>query len=49
MISKSADDLEKAFDKWTDRTNNYPYGDNKNFGYKFAGAVPVRINSIIGE
>ena len=43
MISKSADDLEKAFDKWTDRTNNYPYGDSdKNFGYKFAGAVPVR-------
>ncbi len=43
MISKSADDLEKAFDKWTDRTNNYPYADkNKNFGYKFAGAIPVR-------
>ena len=43
MISKSADDLEKAFDKWTDRTNNYPYADkDKNFGYKFAGAVPVR-------
>ena len=43
MISKSADDLEKAFDKWTDRTNNYPYADSdKNFGYKFAGAVPVR-------
>ncbi len=43
MISKSADDLEKAFDKWTDRTNNYPYADyDNNFGYKFAGAVPVR-------
>ena len=43
MISESADDLEKAFDKWTDRTNNYPYADtNKNFGYKFAGAVPIR-------
>jgi len=43
MKSESADDLEKAFDKWTDRTNNYPYADiNKNFGYKFAGAVPVR-------
>jgi penicillin amidase len=43
MKSKSADDLEKAFDKWTDRTNNYPYADiNKNFGYKFAGSVPVR-------
>jgi len=36
MKSESADDLEKAFDKWTDRTNNYPYADiNKNFGYKF--------------
>lgn len=43
MIAESADDLEKAFDKWTDRTNNYPYADtNKNFGYKFAGAVPIR-------
>lgn len=43
MKSNSADDLEKAFDKWTDRTNNYPYADtNKNFGYKFAGAVPIR-------
>ena len=43
MISKSADDLEKAFDKWTDRTNNYPYVDvEKNFGYKFAGSVPIR-------
>ena len=43
MISKSADDLELAFDKWTDRTNNYPYADvNKNFGYKFAGVVPIR-------
>ena len=43
MKSKSADDLEKAFDKWTDRTNNYPYADvDKNFGYKFAGFVPVR-------
>ena len=27
MKSRSADDLEKAFDKWTDRTNNYPYAD----------------------
>ncbi|OUW95511.1 MAG: hypothetical protein CBD90_04150 [Chloroflexi bacterium TMED230] len=43
MKSKTADDLENAFDKWTDRTNNYPYADvEKNFGYKFAGAVPVR-------
>ena len=43
MKSRSADDLEKAFDKWTDRTNNYPYADtDKNFGYKFAGSVPVR-------
>jgi penicillin amidase len=43
MISKSADELEKAFDKWTDRTNNYPYVDvNNNFGYKFAGSVPIR-------
>ena len=43
MVSKSADDLEQAFDKWTDRTNNYPYADvNKNYGYKFAGVVPIR-------
>ena len=43
MVSKSADDLEHAFDKWTDRTNNYPYADvNKNYGYKFAGVVPIR-------
>ena len=43
MISNSADELEKAFDKWTDRTNNYPYADkNKQFGYKFAGMVPIR-------
>ena len=27
MKSKTADDLENAFDKWTDRTNNYPYAD----------------------
>ena len=43
MVSNSADELEDAFDKWTDRTNNYPYADkDKNFGYKFAGAVPIR-------
>ncbi len=43
MKSESADDLESAFNAWTDRTNNYPYADiKKNFGYKFAGSVPVR-------
>ena len=43
MKSRSADELEKAFDTWTDRVNNYPYADvHGNFGYLFKGRVPVR-------
>lgn len=43
MKSQSADELEKAFDTWTDRVNNYPYADiNGNFGYLFKGRVPSR-------
>ena len=43
MKSQSADELEKAFDTWTDRVNNYPYADvHGNFGYLFKGRVPVR-------
>lgn len=43
MKSRSADELEAAFDTWTDRVNNYPYADvHGNFGYLFKGRVPVR-------
>ena len=43
MKSQSADELEVAFDNWTDRVNNYPYADvHGNFGYLFKGRVPVR-------
>jgi penicillin amidase len=43
MKSRSAADLDSAFDTWTDRVNNYPYADvNGNFGYLFKGRVPVR-------
>jgi penicillin amidase len=43
MKSQSADELEKAFDTWTDRVNNYPYADvHGNFGYLFKGRVPSR-------
>jgi penicillin amidase len=46
MKSTSADELEKAFDNWTDRVNNYPYADvHGNFGYLFKGRVPVRTES----
>ncbi len=46
MKSKSADELEKAFDTWTDRVNNYPYCDvHGNFGYLFKGRVPSRPSS----
>jgi len=43
MKSQSADELETAFDTWTDRVNNYPYADiHGNFGYLFKGRVPSR-------
>ncbi|MBT5628374.1 MAG: penicillin acylase family protein, partial [Chloroflexi bacterium] len=43
MKSTTADELEKAFDTWTDRVNNYPYADvHGNFGYLFKGRVPSR-------
>tara|TARA_Y100001949_G_scaffold99798_1_gene84164 strand:+ start:31 stop:1521 length:1491 start_codon:yes stop_codon:yes gene_type:complete len=43
MKAQSADELEKAFDTWTDRVNNYPYADvYGNFGYLFKGRVPFR-------
>jgi len=43
MKSKSADELETAFDTWTDRVNNYPYVDvHGNFGYLFKGRIPSR-------
>jgi penicillin amidase len=43
MKSQSADELEIAFDTWTDRVNNYPYADvHGNFGYLFKGRVPSR-------
>ena len=43
MKAESADELEKAFDTWTDRVNNYPYADvYGNFGYLFKGRVPIR-------
>lgn len=46
MKSRSADELEKAFDTWTDRVNNYPYADvHGDFGYLFKGRVPVRPES----
>lgn len=46
MKSRSADELEKAFDEWTDRVNNYPYADvYGNFGYLFKGRVPIRDSS----
>jgi penicillin amidase len=46
MKSRSADDLESAFDGWTDRVNNHPYADvHGNFGYLFKGRIPVRPDS----
>ncbi len=46
MKSKSADELEKAFEGWTDRVNNYPYADvHGNFGYTLRGRIPVRSSS----
>lgn len=46
MKSKSADELEKAFEGWTDRVNNYPYADvHGNFGYTLRGRIPVRGSS----
>ncbi|MCH8115667.1 MAG: penicillin acylase family protein, partial [Chloroflexi bacterium] len=43
MKSRSADELDSAFDNWTDRVNNHPYADvHGNFGYLFKGRVPVR-------
>ncbi len=43
MKSKSADELEKAFEGWTDRVNNYPYADvHGNFGYTLRGRIPMR-------
>lgn len=43
MKSKSADELEAAFEGWTDRVNNYPYADvHGNFGYTLRGRIPVR-------
>ena len=43
MKSRSADELEKAFDTWTDRVNNYPYADvHGNFGYLFKGRIAIR-------
>ncbi len=43
MKAEGADDLESALDGWTDRVNNYLYADvNGEFGYRFAGLVPVR-------
>ena len=43
MKSRSADDLEKAFDTWTDRVNNYPFADvHGNFGYLFKGRIAIR-------
>ncbi len=43
MKSTSADELEKAFEGWTDRVNNYPYADvHGNFGYTLRGRIPVR-------
>ena len=43
MKARSADELEKAFETWTDRVNNYPYADvYGNFGYLFKGRVPCR-------
>ncbi len=46
MKSHSGDELETAFDNWTDRVNNYPYADvHGNFGYLFKGRVPIRPSS----
>ncbi len=43
MKSRSADELEKAFEGWTDRVNNYPYADvHGNFGYTLRGRIPMR-------
>ena len=43
MKSRSADELDSAFDNWTDRVNNYPYADvHGNFCYLFKGRVPIR-------
>jgi penicillin amidase len=43
MKSKSAAELDLAFDEWTDRTNNYPHADTQgNFGYVLKGRFPVR-------
>ena len=43
MKARNATEFETSMDLWTDRVNNYPYADvDGNFGYKFAGLVPIR-------
>ena len=43
MLSKSVDDLHRAFSKWTDRVNNYAVADvDGNFGYIHEGKIPIR-------
>ncbi len=43
MLSKSVDDLHRAFGNWTDRVNNYAVADvDGNFGYLHEGKIPIR-------
>jgi penicillin amidase len=43
MLSKSVDDLHRAFRNWTDRVNNYAVADVEgNFGYLHEGKIPIR-------
>lgn len=46
MRARSADELDEAFRRWTDRVNNYAYADvHGSFGYLHRGKIPIRPES----
>ncbi len=46
MMCKSVTELHQAFEKWTDRVNNYAVVDvHGNFGYLHEGRIPIRSES----
>ncbi len=46
MRSRSVEELHHAFEKWTDRVNNYAVADvHGHFGYLHEGRIPVRNES----
>jgi penicillin amidase len=46
LRATSGNELEAALEAWTDRVNNYVYGDiHGNFGYALRGKVPIRTSA----